>query len=684
MTFSRAARSIVITILAVTFVASAVPAEVPATQPASVFDPTRHMRVSEVKPGMTGYGLSVFRGTTIERFDLEVISVLKNFNPKYDVVLIRCKGAYLEHTGAIAGMSGSPIYLRDDQGRDRMIGAFAYGWPLMKDPIAGVQPIEYMLDIPPTQYHPPAPTTKPAAASADATSAPLRWNLLDVIVLPGQATAPATFPFAGFGTMQPNPRLSSDADDTTRLKPLATPLMAGGLSPRLLEQFAPIFKASGLVPLQAGGVSGLSPVDQPAADLAPGSVLAVPLLTGDADLTAVGTCTEVLGDRVFGFGHAFNNEGAIALPMGSGQINGVIANLMTSFKLGSLTKTRGTLGADQTVGIAGKLGEAPAMIPIDLRVTYADGSLDQHYHFNAAVHPRFTPLLCAVAIGSTISGVKELPQYNTLDYNLTVEFANGQKINVVNTAVNASASDIFYEIGSPMIAAAENPFERVLVKNVSGTMHVKSEARQAQILFANVPRLKYQPGETVRAYVTYRPFHAGEAVMPVELELPRDLPDGTYQLVISDWQKYLEDQRTAEPFRFTAESTDQVFDLLRDLTGVRRNALYLRLMRQADGIAIGRTAMPRLPSSHRQVLVGAGRSNTLPFVSSTIKTMPTELVMNGSAQFAITIDKNLKVEIGGPKAAKHETPAKAEKTEESKPKPAKSDTPAQQEQTPGE
>src|SRR3982751_1506548 len=78
-----------------------------------LFDPNRHMRVSEVKEGMKGYGLSVFKGSKIERFDVEVLSVLKNFNPKYDVILVRCSGADLEHTGSIAGMSGSPIFLKD-------------------------------------------------------------------------------------------------------------------------------------------------------------------------------------------------------------------------------------------------------------------------------------------------------------------------------------------------------------------------------------------------------------------------------------------------------------------------------------------------------------------------------------------------------------------------------------------
>ena len=134
----------------------------------SLFDPARHMHVSEVRPGMTGYGLTVFKGDKIERFDVEVVSILHNFNPKGDVVLIRAKGDYLEHTGSVAGMSGSPIYLKDDRGRYRMIGAFAYGWPMTKDPLAGVQPIETPQDIRPVDKAPtPVPVTKPAAKPAE-------------------------------------------------------------------------------------------------------------------------------------------------------------------------------------------------------------------------------------------------------------------------------------------------------------------------------------------------------------------------------------------------------------------------------------------------------------------------------------------------------------------------------------
>src|SRR3954463_333921 len=183
-------------LLLIGFLVALLPTSHPTTaaEPKSLFDPARHMRVSEVKPGMTGYGLSVFKGTKIERFDVEVISVLHNFNPKYDVILIRASGQNLEHTGAVAGMSGSPIYLKDEQGRERMCGAFAYGFPLAKDPVAGVQPIEYML-----QLTEPKPGTTITGSPKDDHPEPARagaqrratWSLRDAVLLPGMAAPPA-------------------------------------------------------------------------------------------------------------------------------------------------------------------------------------------------------------------------------------------------------------------------------------------------------------------------------------------------------------------------------------------------------------------------------------------------------------------------------------------------------------
>ncbi|MCL2330096.1 MAG: hypothetical protein FWC56_02215, partial [Phycisphaerae bacterium] len=115
---------------------------------AAEVDSSRYMAPSEIKPGMKGTGRTVMSGTKIETFNFEVISVVSNaFYAKQDVILVRCSGLNLEHSGIIAGMSGSPCYIVDEQGHERMIGAVAYGWAFNKDPICGVQPITQMLQV---------------------------------------------------------------------------------------------------------------------------------------------------------------------------------------------------------------------------------------------------------------------------------------------------------------------------------------------------------------------------------------------------------------------------------------------------------------------------------------------------------------------------------------------------------
>ena len=99
------------------------------------------MPVEQIRPGMKGYGLTVFEGTKPERFGVEVIDVIKNFRPRQDAVLIKTLHPRLDVVNVVRGMSGSPIYIGG-----KMIGAYAYGWSFGKEPVAGVTPIESMIE----------------------------------------------------------------------------------------------------------------------------------------------------------------------------------------------------------------------------------------------------------------------------------------------------------------------------------------------------------------------------------------------------------------------------------------------------------------------------------------------------------------------------------------------------------
>jgi hypothetical protein len=388
--------------------------------------------------------------------------------------------------------------------------------------------------------------------------------------------------------------------------------------------------------MQAGGASPSG--TQPVVPLTPGAVLAVPLLIGDADLTAIGTCTEVVGDRVFGFGHPFNNEGRVTLPMGPGEIHGVIANLTTSFKLGSMTAARGTLTTDASVGVGGMIGTTPKMAPIEITVNDADLGTSQTYHFRAAVHPKFTPLLAGAALAAAAGGNSDFPQYNTIDWKIDLDFANGRSIKMVDRGTNVDLGSLTQMPTIPLAAAAENPFERVELSRMTANITISRRVQDATILDVSLPRSRFKPGETAKAFVTYKPFRGPEGVLPLTLELPKDLPAGNYRLVVSDADRFMTDEQQNRPFRFTARKLSDVFDVMQEAIGPRHDAIYLRLIRQSDGVAVGRTALPLLPASHRQVLLEAGRSDTTAFVSSATKVVPLDRVISGQAEFQIAIE----------------------------------------------
>ncbi|MFQ6109100.1 MAG: hypothetical protein ACE5L7_06060, partial [Candidatus Aminicenantales bacterium] len=64
--------------------------------------------LNEVKAGMKGIGKSVFEENRIEEFDVEILGVLHNVQPKKDIILARLRGKRLDNAGVISGMSGSP------------------------------------------------------------------------------------------------------------------------------------------------------------------------------------------------------------------------------------------------------------------------------------------------------------------------------------------------------------------------------------------------------------------------------------------------------------------------------------------------------------------------------------------------------------------------------------------------
>src|SRR6202167_4665264 len=98
--------------------------------------------LKDVRAGQHGVGRTVFSGTKVEEFQVEVLGVLENLGPRQSIILARLSGGPLAETGVMQGMSGSPVYMDG-----RLVGGVALGFNFPKEPLAGIRPLEEMLAV---------------------------------------------------------------------------------------------------------------------------------------------------------------------------------------------------------------------------------------------------------------------------------------------------------------------------------------------------------------------------------------------------------------------------------------------------------------------------------------------------------------------------------------------------------
>src|SRR5262245_58651013 len=202
--------------------------------------------LDQVQHGMKGIGRTVFEGTKIEDFQVEIIGVLENVGPKQSIILARLTGGPLAQTGVIAGMSGSPVLIDG-----KLVGAVAYGFPFSKETIAGITPIGEMIEVTRTEA---APAARPASArlrlpfgTANGPLAPLDQSTL----LSALKRARGRIPTAGpLGSGLPGTLANQS------LTPLALPLTFSGFDPQAFAWAREIFGDLGFAPVLAAGGQG--------------------------------------------------------------------------------------------------------------------------------------------------------------------------------------------------------------------------------------------------------------------------------------------------------------------------------------------------------------------------------------------------------------------------------------------
>jgi hypothetical protein len=484
----------------------------------------RTIGVDEIKDGMKGYGLTVFKGTEPERFDVEVVGVLKNFRPSQELILVKTPHPRLNVTKNVRGMSGSPIYLDG-----RLAGAYAYSWSAFQvEPVAGVTPIAPML----TELNRPIPAGF--------------WPLEGGAPLPGQQPKkgpPPAHASNGMTTFDGAPgsydveahasqvatRLTAGLDPTRPIVPTATPLMLAGMSDRSMALVRKLFAPLGLDPVQAGGGGGAGKDDPTAPKhFVNGGGVGVEMARGDVSFMGLGTVTDVQGTRLCGFGHPMMEAGTTALPTAIGRVHWIFASDQHSSKIGEAARSLGALVQDRQSAIIVDETKVAPVFPVTAEIHGAVGIPKKNWRVEVAEERFMSAGLLASVLGSIIdASVSERRDVTwKLKSKVTVRGHGSIELEDFGVATGGmpDAGDLAHaKVVRAVGEVLNNPWENTHVDKVETALTVDYTRDLWRLRGTDVLDPIVDAGQVARVRVHLVPFAGPETTKVLEVRMPEEL-----------------------------------------------------------------------------------------------------------------------------------------------------------------
>ena len=549
--------------------------------------------IDEVKSGDRCIGRTVFSGTGVEEFEIEILGVVRGTAPGTDLIIGRAEGAVLERTGIMEGMSGSPVY-KDG----RLIGAVASTWQFSKEPIAGITPIGEML------------TALERMDSEERSSGTASGGGFPGLgMLPeGEKAASALARIIDEAGMLPL-RVAAAVDPAPvafrdrALVSIAAPLVVSGAAENYLSSVSDVL-GSRVTPL-AGAAAGAG---RGARVLEPGSAVGVQFVRGDVNWTAIGTVTHLEGDRLVAFGHPLFNAGSIDMPMVAAYVHTVMPLQSMSFKYASGGELLGTMKEDRNRAVAGVVGPGPPMVPLTVNIRGDDGS-ERRFDFEVVNGRPYAALFSGLAFGGTVSSAVKASGPVTVE--LSVRIDTGEELVDYRDVFSTSepAMRCGGELSLLLSVLTENAFVERELKGVELDVAVREGDLWTAIERVDADRTVYRPGDEVGLRVLLRPRRGEPFERELSLRLPDSLPEGAVTLRVGDATSFHMWERDRLGFGSAPRSYEQLLELVRG--SKPGNVVVAQLLSDSPGLSLSGVEMRGVPGRAGLAMAGSATSGAV-------------------------------------------------------------------------
>ena len=582
------------------------------------------MGVEQLKRGMKGYGLSVFSGITPTRFNVEIIGVLKNEGPKSSLILARFSGNVMNHTGVIAGMSGSPVYINN-----KLIGAVSHAFPWSKDPIGAIRPIKEMLAVLEKRNYKP----KDEPIYFIPLESTLRKKL--------EAHAPEYYKRIPSDT-----RIAYVNNQQMTLVPVKTPILFSGISNKVLDIIRKDLESYGLVAINNGSGGRITLDKNIPRELNPGDAVGIPLITGDMSATPVGTVTYRKGKDILIFGHPSFFMGPIDMPMSKEYIHTVIPSRQVSFKLASTLFEVGRVFDDRNTAVAGELGVFSKTVPVKVHIKN-EGRIED-FNFKIVKDKVFFPNLLVTSIIQSVLNVNSQNSLSSIQFKFNIKVKNlktGQ-IDTITTddflTGNETQKNLFYglfRLTMPLQALFYNPFAKVEILRIDAHIDISHGWRASEIIRVKVLKNNIEPGDTVPALIILKNYKGELHYKKVSIKIPNIIRSKYIALGVGSAKIELTLDKAFSLAKFVPRNYQHLIKILS--RNERFNDLAVWIDVPEQGLVINGHEHPNLPSSMLSIMRNANELGDKPIYGRIRKYYRTNYFIYGMKVIFLQINHNV-------------------------------------------
>lgn len=513
--------------------------------------------LGEIQPGMKGQGKTVFLGSRIDKFDFEVLGIQKNTSPGRSTILVKLLGSDMKERGVFAGMSGSPCYING-----RLIGALSSGFAFSKEPIAGITPIQYMLD-----------------------------QLLEIPDQPSQNTPlilpkidpPKVLKSALTGLMIPLSEIWPEHNQTS-----SSPVFMGtALSPEAQS----FWQGSGVQFLNTGSAQ-MAEGQESSSPIEPGGTVVASLVEGDLEVSSAGTITYIQGKRLLMFGHPLFNLGSLQVPMRTGSVLGVVSNLNSSFKLTAPGKAIGSVRLDRHSGVSGVLGADSKMIPLRLGINLA-GKKNLNLSFNMIDHPILTPYFAATILSQSLeSNIRGLG-VQSLSLQGNIKLTGYPPIQIESFVADLNSQRLSSYLGAILQSICFNPFEKAQFEGISLTVKAEERLDLSAVVGARILTSRAQRGSALPVTLVVQNIQGLRESYNFTIPIPSSAQKGKTYLLVGDGLSIM----SADPDQSSVQLSS-LGDIVQVLnSSLKNNQAYGLLVQSSKGAGLRGDRIEGVPPS---------------------------------------------------------------------------------------